>query len=264
MSQKAHADWDPGLYHRFRGLRLRPAMDLLRGIGPLPAGDVVDLGCGSGAAGPALRQLGRPLHGIDLSDAMLEKARAGGCYDRLDRADISTWAPETPPALIFSNAALHWVGGHGSLIPRLAGHLAPGGTLAVQVPHQNNAPSHRLWLTLAEELFPGRVDPETLPQAMLPAEYHRMLRGLGHVSLWETEYYQELDPEGSGHPVRHFTEATFARPVLAALDETEQARLVRAYESVIGSAYPASESGRVLFPFRRLFFILTVGAGSAN
>jgi len=87
---------------------------------------------------------------------------------------------------------------------------------------------------------------------------------LGHVSLWETEYYQELDPEGSGHPVRHFTEATFARPVLAALDETEQARLVRAYESVIGSAYPASESGRVLFPFRRLFFILTVGAGSAN
>ena len=47
-------DWNPGTYHRFRGLRLRPALDLLRSLPPLPEGGVVDLGCGAGDAGPAI------------------------------------------------------------------------------------------------------------------------------------------------------------------------------------------------------------------
>ncbi len=49
-------DWDPGSYARFRGLRLRPALDLLMQVGAAPAGDVIDLGCGDGAVAPALRQ----------------------------------------------------------------------------------------------------------------------------------------------------------------------------------------------------------------
>ncbi len=257
MSSDADRDWDPGLYHKYRGLRLRPAMDLLRGVGPLPEGEVFDLGCGSGAAGPALKALGRRLTGVDLSEAMLEKASATGCYDALDHADISQWAPAAPAALIYSNASLQWVNDHETLLERLVGHLAPGGTLAVQVPHQNNAPSHRLWLTMVDELFPDAVDPDAIPGVMLPAEYHRLLSPLGTVTLWETEYYQELTPEGDGHPVRRFTESTFARPVLNALEPDEQARLVAAYEAVVGSAYPTGANGRVLFPFRRLFFTLT-------
>ena len=58
--------------------------------------------------------------------------------------------------------------------------------------------------------------------------------------------------------MRRFTEATFARPVLAVLNEDEQAQLITAYERVIGSAYPTGPDGRVLFPFRRLFLTLTV------
>lgn len=257
MSTDAKPDWDPGLYHRFRGLRLRPAIDLLHSLGPLPEGPVVDLGCGSGAVGPALKQLGRRLTGVDLSPAMLDEARAIGCYDELVEADLAAWQPETPPALIFSNAALHWLDGHETLLPRLVSMLAPGGTLAVQVPHQNNAPSHRLWLTLADELFPDSTDPDAVPSILLPAQYHRLLAPLGQLSLWETEYYQDLPAEESGHPVRRFTESTFARPVLEPLDEAGRVRLIAAYESVIGSAYPPFPDGRVLFPFRRLFFTLT-------
>jgi trans-aconitate 2-methyltransferase len=49
-------DWSPGAYDAFRDFRLRPALDLLTRVPPdLPEGDVVDLGCGSGAVGPALR-----------------------------------------------------------------------------------------------------------------------------------------------------------------------------------------------------------------
>ncbi|MHA6347102.1 methyltransferase domain-containing protein [Roseivivax sp. CAU 1761] len=256
MSAGTDIDWSPGAYHRFRGLRLRPALDLLRAVGPLPAGDVVDLGCGAGAAGPALHQLRRPLIGIDDSPEMLAQAKLTGVYSRLHDGDLTRWQPERPPAMIFSNAALHWCEDHPDLMVRLAEMLAPGGVLAVQMPHQNNAPSHRLWVQIGEELFPGRVESTRRPKVMLPAEYHRLLAPLGRLTLWETEYYQELAPDGEGHPVRRFTEATYARPVLQALDAAERRRLIAAYEASVGKAYPTDSRGTVLFPFRRLFFTL--------
>ena len=259
MSAAPDNDWNPGTYGRFRGLRLRPAMDLLRALDPLPPGPIIDLGCGNGAAAAALATRGRPVTGIDSSPAMLAEAEALGLYDSLRQADIATWSPDgAPPALIFCNAVLHWLPDHASLIPRLAGMLAKGGTLAVQVPHQNNAPSHRLWLSLAEELFPGRVDPQQGPGVLRPAEYHRLLSPLGELSLWETEYYQQLDACEDGHPVRRFTETTYARPILAALNDAEQTRLIAAYEAVMDKVYPAAADGTVLFPFRRMFFTLTV------
>jgi len=259
MAAGLHTDWDPGTYNRFRGFRLRPALDLLRAVPPLPDGPVVDLGCGNGAAGPALARLGRPVTGIDASPAMLAEAEASGVYAALHRMDIADWMAEgPPPALIFCNAVLHWLPDHGALIPRLAGMLVPGGTLAVQVPHQNNAPSHRVWLSLAEEMFAGRINPDQGPGVLRPAEYHRLLSPLGTLSLWETEYYQQLDASADGHPVRRFTQATFARPILAALDCDEQARLIAGYEAVMDKIYPAADDGTVLFPFRRMFFTLTV------
>ncbi|ANT61759.1 trans-aconitate methyltransferase [Salipiger sp. CCB-MM3] len=258
MSQDGHKDWDPGTYHRFRGHRLRPALDLLRALPALPEGPVVDLGCGAGDVGPALAQLGRRLEGVDLSPAMLYKARATDCYDALHQADISAWQAESPPALIFSNAALHWTHGHDILLPRLLAMLAPGGTLAVQVPAQNDAPSHRMWLALVEERYPGRVDPATIPGILRPAEYHALLAPQGETALWETEYYQYLAPQENGHPVRHFTQATFARPVLEPLTEAERTDLIAAYEAVIRTVYPVDESGGALFPFRRLFFTVTI------
>ena len=259
MAARLHTDWDPGTYNRFRGLRLRPALDLLRALPPLPEGPVVDLGCGNGAVGPALARLGRAVTGIDASPAMLAEAEATGIYAALHRMDIADWVADGPaPALIFCNAVLHWLPDHDRLIPRLAAMLAPGGTLAVQVPHQNNAPSHRVWLSLAEEMFPGQIDPDQGPAVLRPAEYHRLLSPLGELSLWETEYYQQLDASADGHPVRRFTQATFARPILAALEPEAQARLIAAYEAVMDKVYPAGEGGTVLFPFRRMFFTLTV------
>lgn len=258
MRSRTQTDWNPETYARFRGLRLRPALDLLGAVCDLPPGPVVDLGCGNGAAGEALASLGRDVIGVDASPAMLDEAMATGSYAGLERADIAAWHPATPPALIFSNAALHWLDDHAALLPRLVGMLAPGGTLAVQMPRQNEAPSHRTWLRLAEEMWPGRLDVASGPGVLEPEAYDRILSALGRLSLWETRYYQRLAPVESGHPVRRFTEASFARPILAALSEAEQATLVTAYDTAMDRVYPRAPDGSVLFPFRRLFFTLTL------
>ena len=255
-------DWDPGTYHRFRDHRLQPARDLLARVGPIPAGDIVDLGCGAGDVAADLRDRfcqgqTRDLIGVDRSPAMLEQARSLGVYDRVTEADISGWVPKGSPALIFSNASLHWIADHATLLPRLVAGLAPGGTLAVQMPHQNNAPSHRLWRTLAEELCPGRLADVQLPSVLLPAQYFHVLEETGRVSLWETEYFQKMPASAEGHPVRRFTEATYARPILQALSATEHDRLVTAYDDLIPKAYPLSADGTALFPIRRLFFVVT-------
>ena len=253
----APTDWDPDRYGAFRDLRLRPALDLLAQVAALPPGEVVDLGCGDGAVAAALttRFPGRGLIGVDASAAMLRKASGRLCYDRLIEADIAGWTPLVPPALIFSNAALNWLPDHAALMPRLAGMLPRGGVLAVQMPWQGEAPSHRLLQDLAEQLFPGRFPAR--PASVLQAgEYAELLLPMGEVRAWTTDYIQMLDPVPQGHPVRAFTESTAMRPFVAAMAPEEAQAYIAAYDAALIAAYPALPDGRVLFPFTRVFFIL--------
>lgn len=251
-------DWNPDRYAAFGDMRLRPALDLLAQVPQaLRPGTVVDLGCGAGAAGPALRDRwpDRPPLGVDASPAMLDRARATGAYARLDRADIATWQPEVPPALIFSNAVLHWLPRHDRLIPRLAGMLAPGGVLAVQVPGNWAAPSHRLLRQAAARLFPGRF-PRFRAPVLAPAAYLAMARPLGRAQVWETTYLMALPAPAQGHPVRAFTESTAMRPYLAALTPDQGAALTAAYDSALDRACPRDAAGGAVLPFRRIFLVL--------
>lgn len=56
--------------------------------------DILDIGCGTGLLGALVRPLARRLDGVDLSAAMLEKARAKNLYDRLYQADVMTFLSE--------------------------------------------------------------------------------------------------------------------------------------------------------------------------
>lgn len=134
------AGWDAAQYLRFEDERLRPAIDLIGRIGHPGPARVVDLGCGAGNALPLLaaRFPGAAIAGVDGSAAMLAKAAATGFATHL--ADIAAWAPEAPVDVLFSNAALQWLGGHEALFPRLLAQFAPGGVLAVQMPAMHAAP----------------------------------------------------------------------------------------------------------------------------
>jgi predicted TPR repeat methyltransferase len=51
---------------------------------------VLDLGCGTGLAGAAFKDVASMLDGVDLSPAMIEKAQAREIYDELRIADIES------------------------------------------------------------------------------------------------------------------------------------------------------------------------------
>jgi trans-aconitate 2-methyltransferase len=233
-------------------------------VGEVPNGDVIDLGCGDGAVGPALAARFKPDHhliGVDASAAMLEKSatvagRHGGrLYGLLTKADIALWEAHSPPALIFSNAALNWLPDHVALMPRLAAMLTRGGVLAVQMPRQGEAPSHRLLREVAEGLFPVRTLPPPSP-VLQAGEYVELLLAFGEIRAWTTDYLQMLGPVADGHPVRAFTESTAMRPFVAGLTPAEADAFVVAYDAALADAYLALPDGRVLFPFTRVFFIL--------
>ena len=67
------------------GTASRSALPPSMAVGGL---DVLDLGCGTGLSGVALRSLARQLTGIDLSPRMLARAHERGLYDRLIEGDL--------------------------------------------------------------------------------------------------------------------------------------------------------------------------------
>jgi predicted TPR repeat methyltransferase len=119
------------------------APDLLLGAVRAHAGErrfatMLDLGCGTGLAGAAFRYSCDRLVGVELSSAMLEKARAKGVYDRLIESDITTFlaneaAQGARYELIVAADVLIYVDVLAPLLSAAAHVLAPSGLVAFDV-----------------------------------------------------------------------------------------------------------------------------------
>lgn len=154
MTTSSTGAWDPAQYQRFAAERAQPFYDLASMVERAPGMRVVDLGCGAGELTAWLhRELeAREMLGLDADAAMLAQAAAHeGDGVRFEAADIRAWTPERPFDLVFSNAALQWVEGHEELWARLASWVAPGGQIAIQMPMNDDHPSHATARALAAE-----------------------------------------------------------------------------------------------------------------
>ena len=259
------AVWNPTTYLAFADERSRPFADLTSRIGATAPRTVVDLGCGPGqlTAGLARRWPDAAVLGLDSSPEMIERARqhAGPGLD-FEVADLRAWTPDEPVDVIVSNATLQWVPDHLDLLPRLVDALAPGGWLAIQVPGNFDAPSHRLLYRLAAD--PRFAEATAgLERAAAPdaATYLGTLAGLGlEVDAWETTYLHVLD---GPDPVFRWISGTGARPVLQALSDDQRPVFEAEYKALLREAYPEQPHGTVL-PFRRTFAVAhkpVAGAG---
>ena len=249
--------WNPQQYLKFGGERLRPAHDLLARITIEEPRHIVDLGCGTGTVTALLRARWpeASIVGVDNSESMLERARSVLPDVGWEFADLARWAPATPPDLLVSNAALHWLDDHATLFPRLLSHLRPDGVLAVQMPAQHAAPSHQLGYALAESArWRDRLRDLVRRRPILdPHEYYSLLRPrVSSLDMWFIEYVQVLTGD---NPVAEFTKGSFVGAWLSALPDEEAREFESEYRQQIASAYPARDDGVTLFPFRRFFLI---------
>ncbi len=90
---------------------------------------ILDLGCGTGLAGQAFKPLAARLDGVDLSPAMIEKARARRIYDDLAVADLESALAAPGPAydLILAADTLVYLGDLRAVFEGARKRLGPDG-----------------------------------------------------------------------------------------------------------------------------------------
>lgn len=260
------AAWDPRQYAVFAGHRGRPFADLLARVDADDPRLVVDLGCGPGelTLGLAQRWPNARVVGVDSSPDMLARARELDGDGRVEwvEAAAEDWDPTESGGsvdVLVTNATLQWVPSHLRLIPSWVAALAPGGTFAMQVPSNFDAPSHRLMREVAarharaDDLRPGLARAQAVAQ---PQTYAALLLDLTpDVDVWQTTYEHVLAAEPDGpHPVLEWVRGTGLRPVLGVLDDKERDDFVADYEKELETAYPRKAYG-VIFPFTRTFAV---------
>ena len=256
------APWDPDTYLAFADLRSRPGLELLARIDHPRPEVIVDLGCGPGhlTAVLARRWPAARVIGIDGSAEMLAKAQSQFPAKKWptiewEHGDIATWTPQDPLSVLYSNAALHWLGDHENLFPRLLSMVSAGGSLAVQMPDNWDEASHTLIGQLTKDTrWKERAAPAFLGHPVAEAgDYRAWLQpDAGEIDLWRTTYFQSLT---GADPVVDWVKGSVLRPILAAL-ETEEAeifleRLAEGYRK----AYPTRTDGTTVFPFSRFFMV---------
>ena len=111
---------------------LLAALDAVAGAGT-HFGTVIDLGCGTGLMGVAIRDRSGQLHGVDLSAKMLAKARERAVYDELTQGDVTAALQAVPSAsldLVLAADVLVYIGDLSPLLSAARGALVSGGLCA--------------------------------------------------------------------------------------------------------------------------------------
>jgi len=103
--------------------------------------DVLDAGCGTGLVGARLRDRSRRLVGVDLSAAMLERAKSKNVYDELHQDDLVSFMLARPQAydVVTGAASLIHFGDLGPAFTAAGSALRAGGAFVFTVfPSERN------------------------------------------------------------------------------------------------------------------------------
>ncbi len=246
--------WNPERYARFAAERRAPFLDLLAIVEPRGGPRVVDLGCGSGELTRLAHERlhARETVGVDRSEAMLARAaeHAGGgvTFRQGDLADVAGG----PYDVILSNAALHWVPDHAHLLARLVALLAPGGQLAVQVPANEDHPSHAVARAVAMEPEHARALGGFVRESpvLAPEDYARLLYALG-VAAQRVRVEIYAHPLPGPEAVVEWVRGTLLTDYEKRLSPDAYARFLERYREQLLAALPAARP--YLYTYRRLF-----------
>jgi trans-aconitate 2-methyltransferase len=248
--------WSPVQYNKFRAQRMQPFFDLTGYVNRRPGMRVIDLGCGTGELTAMLADMlaDSLVEGIDSSEEMLEQASKRS-RDRLTfrLEDVARIEDYGAYDLVFSHAALHWIPDNHSIVSRMLGTMKPGAQIAIQVPMNENHPSHRIPAEMAKEPGFSNLLHEYVRYnyALSLEQYSTLLydHGLTDQVCIEKMYGHELP---NSDDVIEWVKGTSLNAYLSRLDETGKSQFLAEYRrrliDEIGDHSP------YFYPFRRLLF----------
>lgn len=251
-------DWNPELYLKFNKERTQPSIDLVSRINFDKPEKIIDIGCGPGNSTRILnlRWPDSKIVGADNSPAMIEKAKKDYPEQEWRILDAGTHEFNETFDIVFSNATLQWIPDHSRLLKKFYNLLPDKGILAVQIPLFWDMPVGKAISEIAAEslwasLTKGVTEIFTIHDHSF--YYDHLSEIFPSIDIWESDYIHILDSQLS---ILEMIRSTGLKPFLDRL-ATEAAKKEfedRVLEKIIKD-YPLQKNGKVLFPFKRLFFI---------
>ncbi len=255
--------WNPDAYLKYENERTVPSRDLAAHIQIPDVRRVIDIGCGPGNSTRVLREKwpNARIAGLDSSREMIEKARKTCPESEWILADAETWKTDDQFDVVFSNAALQWMAAPTAVITNLFGHLNEGGALAVQVPLIGDSPLHRALIAVSERPeWRGRLQGAGLLRNHNDETfyYNHLSTLTSRMELWITTYLHIMD---SHRDIIDWYSSTGMRTYLERIDtDDEKRRFTHQVLEECKGKYPIQRDGKVMFPFRRLFFVAWKGS----
>jgi trans-aconitate 2-methyltransferase len=250
-------EWDPEQYLQFEHERTQPSIDLVARIPLEDPKTIIDIGCGPGNSTQILlkRWPHADIVGLDKSEKMIEWARLDHPEQTWLIGDASTLATDRKYDIVFSNAAIHWIPDHHALIPRLFQIVRDDGMLAIQVPANHESPLYKAILNVARSskwrAFTSGCD-ELITYHTAEYYYNQLVSLTEDIALWETTYYHILK---SHQDLVEWYKGTAMKPLLENLPtDDNREEFLQAVLTECKKQYPFQSDGRILYPFKRLFF----------
>ncbi len=250
-------DWNPQQYLKFKSERTQPSIDLVARIMVNDPETIIDIGCGPGNSTQILRRRwpNADIVGLDSSQKMIEKAREDYPSQKWmvgDAADLDT---SQKYDIVFSNATLQWVPEHDVLVPRLFNRVNKNGVMAVQVPANNESAIHKALLSVARsQKWKGYTSgcEKLLTYHNVDYYYNVLVSLTDNFDIWETTYYHVLESHAA---LLEWYSSTGMKPFLERLpDDGARAEFGKEILMKCKSFYPVQTDGKILYPFKRLFF----------
>lgn len=249
-------DWNPELYLKFRNERTQPSIDLVSGISVESPESIIDIGCGPGNSTQVLlgRWPGCKITGLDNSPSMIDKAKKDYPSQNWVLADVKDFNSPEKYDIVFSNATIQWIPDHKQLIDSMWKLVNDNGALAVQMPLYNAMPVYGAVEQAASGRWPQLDNVMDIFTFHEPGYYYDVLSFLSEkVNMWVTDYLHIMDSHKS---ILEMIKSAGLKPYLDRLEsENDKLEFESAVLRNIKEAYPSQENRRVIFPFKRLFFI---------
>ncbi len=251
-------DWNPELYLKFDKERTQPSIDLVSRIDFDKPEKIIDVGCGPGNSTQilVLRWPDSNVIGVDNSPAMIEKAKKDFPNQDWRILDAGKDVLDEKFDIVFSNATIQWIPNHSKLLKRFYNLLPDKGGVAVQIPMFWDMPLGKAISRIATHNRWGAVTKGATEEFTIHnySFYYDILSELFQsIDIWESDYIHILDSQIS---ILEMIKSTGLKPYLERLEsDVDKKDFEDLVLMEIIKDYPLQKNGKVLFPFKRLFFI---------